>query len=608
MTIIAILLKASVLMTAAIVACAALGKRVSAASRHLLWTLAIVGLLVLPLLNGLVPTWTVASVAPSRAAEFAQTAESQVVRFASEMTASMSVPVVMTGAGQFGSLRTPWFTVAAACYGIGVFLFLLRLAAQRWSVRRLACRATRVSDHAWTSLLDETARSLNVHRSIVLLRSLEETMPMAFGTRRPAILLPAAADTWSDDQRRAVLLHELAHVARYDCLTQSLAAVACAIYWIHPGVWWIARRLRIERELACDDRVLAAGTNPDDYASHLLQFAYSLRVDMAPALAVTMAAPSSLEVRLRALLDSGRTRQVPGLRSRAAATAIAAVLVGAIAAARMGAVPVAAFAPAAGPLPLLQIQDPPRRSFDVASVKPNKSTETGGFIQRMRGGTFSAGNQTLLQLIRFAYGIQGLQLVGAPDWMATERFDIVAKASADIPPAAPGQPPPEALMLRSLLEDRFRLAMHRETRQMPMYALVVARIDGRLGPQIRRPANDYCAQRAKEAAKAPPPPLGTGPVCGLRGNDTELTGGAFPMAGFARFLAGEAGRPVVDRTGLTGEWDFELKWSPPNTPNADPDRPSIFTALQEQLGLRLDATTGPLEVLVIDRLEPLIPD
>ena len=155
-------------------------------------------------------------------------------------------------------------------------------------------------------------------------------------------------------------------------------------------------------------------------------------------------------------------------------------------------------------------------------------------------------------------------------------------------------------MLRLLLEDRFRLAVHRETRQMPMYALVVARIDGALGPQIRRPANDYCAQRAKEAEKAPPPPMGTGPVCGIRGN--------FSMEGFARFLAGEAGRPVVDRTGLTGGWDFSLKWSPPNTPNPDPDRPSIFTALQEQLGLRLDATTGPLEVLVIDRIGPLIPD
>jgi bla regulator protein blaR1 len=263
---------------------------------------------------------------------------------------------------------------------------------------------------------------------------------------------------------------------------------------------------------------------------------------------------------------------------------------------------------ALGEGPLLAIQDSPRLAFEVASVKPNKSAETGGFIQRMRGGTFNVGNQTMLQLIRFAYGIQGYQLVGALDWFRTERFDIVAKTSAEIPPAAPGQPSPEALMLRSLLEDRFRMVTHRETRQIPIYALVIARSDGRLGPNIRRPANDYCAQRAKAAEKAPPPPMGTSPVCGIRGNSQELTAGSFPIGGFTNFLASEADRIVIDRTGLTGVWDFALKWSPPNTPLPDPDRPSIFTALEEQLGLRLEPTTGPVEVLVIDHVEALIPD
>jgi uncharacterized protein (TIGR03435 family) len=488
--------------------------------------------------------------------------------------------------------------VAWAVYGVGVLAFLLRLVAQRWSVRRLARRATRVSDPRWTGLLDEAARDLNCHRPVVLLRSLEETMPMAFGTRRPAILLPAGADTWSEDQRRSVLLHELAHVDRHDCLTQSLAAVACAIYWVHPGVWWIARRLRIERELACDDRVLAAGADPDDYASHLLEFAYSLRVGTAPALAVTMAAPTSLEERLRALLESGRNRHVPALRSRVAATAMALLLLGATGAARVGKM-----------LPLLPIQDSPRQSFEVASVKPNNSPpETGGFIRRMRGGTFSAGNQTLLQLIGFAYGIQPFQLIGAPGWMATERFDITARAPEDIPPSAPGQPSPEAVMLRSLLEDRFRMSVRREIRDLPIYALVIARADGRLGPRLRRPTSDFCTRRAEAADKGidMPPPAGT--VCGIRGNSNELTAGSFPIAGFARFLAGESGRLVVDRTGLTGEWDFDLKWSAPSVPNPDPDHPVIFTALQEQLGLRLEATTGPVEALVIDRIGVLIPD
>ena len=166
-------------------------------------------------------------------------------------------------------------------------------------------------------------------------------------------------------------------------------------------------------------------------------------------------------------------------------------------------------------------------------------------------------------------------------------------------------------MLRSLLEDRFRLSAHRETRDLPIYALVLVRADGRLGPRLRQTTSDYCAKRLEAAGKAGDTPIPTGsPVCGMRpgGSGNELTAGALPMNEFARFLALNTGRIVVDRTGLTGVWDFDLKYSPPNAPNSDTDRPSIFTALQEQLGLRLDATTGPVEVLVIDRVEPLIPD
>jgi uncharacterized protein (TIGR03435 family) len=216
---------------------------------------------------------------------------------------------------------------------------------------------------------------------------------------------------------------------------------------------------------------------------------------------------------------------------------------------------------------------------------------------------------TLRGLIMYAYGLQGFQLVGGPDWVATQRFDITARAAADVPPTPIGRTSPEALMLRSLLEDRFRLSAHRETRDLPIYALVLARADGRLGSRLRQTPSDYCAKRLEAAGNAGDTPILTGsPLCGMRPSVNELTAGALPMNEFARFLALNTGRTVVDRTGLTGVWDFDLKYSPPNAPNPDPDPPSIFTALQEQLGLRLDATTGPVEVLVIDRVEPLIPD
>jgi hypothetical protein len=151
-------------------------------------------------------------------------------------------------------------------------------------------------------------------------------MPMAFGTRRPTILLPAVADAWDLERRRAVLLHELAHVARHDCLIQWLAAGACAIYWFHPAVWWVAHRLRIERELACDDRVLAAGTEPREYAGHLLEIAYSFGNHRAPALAASMARPRQLESRMLAALDDRRNRRVPKARLRVAAALVAAAV------------------------------------------------------------------------------------------------------------------------------------------------------------------------------------------------------------------------------------------------------------------------------------------
>ena len=136
-------------------------------------------------------------------------------------------------------------------------------------------------------------------------------MPMAFGTRQPTIVVPAIADTWAEDRRRAVVLHELAHVARYDCFTQTLAFAACAVYWFHPAAWWAARRLRVERELACDDRVIAAGGRAREYADHLLEIAYAFGGDRAPALAVSMARPRQLEGRMLAALDAARNRSVP---------------------------------------------------------------------------------------------------------------------------------------------------------------------------------------------------------------------------------------------------------------------------------------------------------
>ena len=351
--------KTSFLLAAAAAANMLLSRRTSAASRHLVWTLAVVGLLLLPILSAALPSWEIAiRVATAKASE-----RTSIVQPAGEAGPTnaggviIGTPMAATAGAATHSTPiarpVPWTTMLAALYAVGVFLLLMRLAAERWTVRRLARHAADVGDPEWTSLLRECAGRMGVERPVRLLRSLERNMPMALGTRVPAILIPSVADTWSADRRRAVLLHELAHVARHDCLTQLMASFACAVYWMHPGVWWIARRLRVERELACDDRVLGAGAPAREYAGHLLELAYTLGAHRAPALAVSMARPRHLEGRILAVLDAARHRAAPALRGRIAGIAVTAALLVPLAAAQTSIVPIDGnrSAPTSIPLP-----------------------------------------------------------------------------------------------------------------------------------------------------------------------------------------------------------------------------------------------------------------
>jgi beta-lactamase regulating signal transducer with metallopeptidase domain len=324
-----LLLKATAIVSLAFVTHAALGRWVSASGRHLVMTLATVMLLALPFVSRVVPAWPVpilqvaAAPAPvasgvtgvSSGAVFNEATATDASGVVASPTASQPVPANRP------VTRVPWNVVALAVYVFGVVAMLGHLALQRWRVHALGRAARAVTDPAWQALLAEGTRALGVRRTVRLLRSRTGTMPMTFGTRRPAILLPATADTWDDDRRRAVVLHELAHVARLDCLTQWGACLMRAVYWCHPGAWWMVSRVRLDREFACDDLVLAAGAPPQEYARHLLDIAYTFGGGRAPALAVRMARRSQLEGRLTALLDRSRVRHRPSRPARMATTA-----------------------------------------------------------------------------------------------------------------------------------------------------------------------------------------------------------------------------------------------------------------------------------------------
>ena len=330
-----LLIKATAVLAAAAAAEAALRRHASAATRHGVWTLAIAALLALPALSVSLPEWPVAmpawSMEPARVPASVD-APPTLARQHLAIEARDAVPVsettaITTASGQ-RNLWPAWQTFAAGIYVAGLLVLLARLVVDQIGARRLVTAADEVHDSEWNRLLDECRALMGLHAPVRLLRTRGHVTPMALGLGSPVIVIPGTADAWSLERRRAVLLHELAHIERRDCLTQTLASLTSAVYWIHPGAWWAAKRLQVEREFACDDRVLGLGAGARDYAGHLLEIAYSLGGGRTPALAVGMARRGQLEGRLLAVLDAARNRKAPSAPGRwiASVAALAVLL------------------------------------------------------------------------------------------------------------------------------------------------------------------------------------------------------------------------------------------------------------------------------------------
>ena len=265
----------------------------------------------------------------------------------------------------------------------------------------------------------------------------------------------------------------------------------------------------------------------------------------------------------------------------------------------------------------LAAQTPPRVAFEAASVKPNDGSTPGQGIRLQPGGRFNVINMPVRTLITFAYQLQQHQLVGGPSWINDDRFDIVAKIEGDqVGPPAPGQPDRAMLALRTLLEERFRLTVHRDTRPLDVYAMTLVK-PGQPGPALKPAAADCSAEAMAARRAAPPDPTQKPLFCGLqlRGPGKFVLSG-MPLSFYATTLANQVGRFVVDQTGLDGRWDFELTAAPAppggqlvDAAPADPDAPPhLFTALREQLGIKLEPTKADVEVLVVDRVEKPTPD
>jgi uncharacterized protein (TIGR03435 family) len=259
------------------------------------------------------------------------------------------------------------------------------------------------------------------------------------------------------------------------------------------------------------------------------------------------------------------------------------------------------------------LRDP---AFEVATLRPNTSTNMGWRLQPQPGGRLSGTNVPAAALIRFAYNLPDFQIAGGPGWLATDRFDIEAKAEGD--PAIDQK----RLMLRTLLTEQFKLTVHTETRELPIYALVMARSDGKPGARLRATEADCARETASLDDWAGVGPATGAPRCGFFGFQpgTDLPRGrgglafrGLTLAQLAKRLVPTVRRTVIDQTGLAGYFDGDFDFiaelppppPPPGLPSAFGSDPfvSIFTVLPEQLGLKLDSRRGPVDVLVIDRVE-----
>jgi len=426
------------------------------------------------------------------------------------------------------------------------------------------------------------ARPLAIEIGIPVVSSPVLREPGVFGVFRPVLLLPEGmAEELSKAEWEAILAHELCHARCYDNLTAAIYMLVETLFWFHPLVWWMGKRLVVEREFACDEEVLRLGSEPKVYAEGILKVC-ELYLE-SPLECVAGVTGSNLRRRLRAIMTHRGTERMNMGKKLVLMAAGVAILALPIIVGVMNA-------------PVILAQSQPPLKFEVASIKPNNSGDARTSMMPYPEGRLTVENNSLKQLVRSAFGVKDFQLTGGPKWFDADRYDIVAKAEG---PATREQ---LMRMLQSLLVERFKLSFHRETKQMPVFNLVVAK-RGQLGPNL-----------ATHIAGT-----GTPRSFPIHGPPGHMDGSDATMPQLAASLSGTTGdRLVLDRTGLTGSYDFTLVWTPeqlplppgvppevlenlPNRPSAD--GPSLSTALQEQLGLKLESGRGPVEIIVIDGAE-----
>jgi bla regulator protein BlaR1 len=561
--------------------------------RYRLWLVASVKFLIpFSLLIGLGGHW-----ARSRGPVSVQNGLYSVVEEVSQPFSRDATAVVApsTGSKMIARLSSSLPEICVALWLCG-FVATLGLWWLRWRRISSALRgAVSMSQGREVDALRKLERMAGVRKPTSLLLSQVSLEPGIFGIVRPVLLWPIGISAHLEDAHlQAILAHEIWHVRRRDNLTAAVHMVVEAAFWFHPLVWWLGARLVEEREQACDEEVLQMVNQPQVYAESILKTCeFCIASPLACVSGVTGA---DLKKRILRIMTE---RVVSSLDFNRKLLLIAAGLIAVVPPILFGslnATPTRAASQTGNTTTKLPV-------FEVASIKLNKSGEPNVMLMFTPNG-FTTTNAPLREVIRMAYQVPEFQMSGGPAWINSERYDIEAKVDSSAAEKL-GQLDQDQrrAMLRPLLEDRFQLKVHQETRELPIYTLAIAKN----GPKLHaaKPDDTYPDGIKDPDGVAHPGMMRMGPG--------RITAQGLPMKDIVRLLTQQLGRTVLDKTGLTGNYDVELQWTPDNIPASmiGPDGkptpeisgPSVFTAIQEQLGLKLESQKGPVEVLVIDRVE-----
>jgi bla regulator protein blaR1 len=431
------------------------------------------------------------------------------------------------------------------------------------------------------------ATPLHLNLPIPTMSSAARLEPGVFGIWRPVLLLPEGiGERLKPAHFEAVIAHELSHVQRRDNLTAAVHLLVEVIFWFYPLVWWMRTRLVEERERACDEEVLHMGAEPEAYAESILAVCKLYLRSRLPCMSGVGGA--NLRGRIERIISPSAVRPLDLRRKILLASAAVTALLYPIAIGVMHPVPARA-----------QAQAGVASAFEVASIKPAQPPTVGrpilwGIRSDPEQVTYS--NQTLLGLIASAYEVDADRISGGPGWIRSDIYDIVAK----LPPGTSKASIP--MLLKALLVERFGLVVRQETKEASVYAMV----PGKGGPKLK-PSQDTSGPDGSTAPTAissvPIKLLAGGAKVGICCGRAELH--HVTMARFAELLTAQTDRPVIDRTGISGAFEISLHWAADDSPERSDSasEPSIYTAVQEQLGIKLEPLRGPLDYLLVQHVD-----